>query len=250
MPQTFKPAANTIASVSLFAGAAVPFLALVTGTTMTGSPYNTKQFVPIDQPVPFSHKHHALELGIDCRYCHTSVEDSAIAGVPSTDVCMSCHSQIWTNSPNLDPVRKSYETGTRIQWNKVNDVPDFVYFNHSIHIARGISCNNCHGAVNKMELTWKGSKFQMAWCLECHEKPSNYLYETEDLKEGKISPREQVFALYRKLSAGAGLTETERKLAEGLPQVVPKDEVHASVAAMKERGINVTQLKDCYVCHH
>lgn len=250
MPQTFKPGANTIATLSLFAGAAVPFLALVTGTTMTGSPYNTKQFVPIDQPAPFSHKHHAYELGIDCRYCHVGVEESAKAGVPSTDVCMSCHSQIWTNSPNLEAVRKSWETGTRLQWNKVNNVPDFVYFNHSIHVDRGISCNNCHGAVNKMELTWKGSKFQMSWCLECHENPSKYLYATEEVKKGAVSPREQVFALYKKLSAGAPLTETERHLAEGLPQIVPKDEVHQGVAAMKERGLNVSQLKDCYVCHH
>jgi hypothetical protein len=250
MPQTFKPAANTIATLSLFGGAAVPFLALVTGTTMTGSPYNTKQFVPIDQPAPFSHRHHSYELGIDCRYCHVGVEQSAVAGVPSTDVCMSCHSQIWTNSPNLEAVRKSWETGTRLQWNKVNDVPDFVYFNHSIHVTRGISCNNCHGAINKMELTWKGNKFQMAWCLECHENPSQYLYATEEVKNGSISPREQVFALYKKLSAGSKLTHTERQLAEGLPQVVPADEVHEGVAAMKERGLNVSQLKDCWVCHH
>lgn len=250
MPQTFKPAANTIATASLFAGAAVPFLALVTGSTLTNSPYNTKQFVPLDQPAPFSHKHHAYELGIDCRFCHSSVEESAVAGVPSTDVCMTCHSQIWTNSPNLEAVRKSWETGTPIQWNKVNHVPDFVYFNHSIHVNRGISCNNCHGAVNKMELTWKGQSFKMAWCLQCHEDPSKYLYQTEEVKSGAVSPREQVFGLYRKLSAGQKLTEVEHKLAEGLPQVVPKDEVHEGVAAMKERGINVTQLKDCYVCHH
>lgn len=248
MAQLFKPAANTIATLSLFAGAVVPFALLWGGSALTSSPYNTKVDVPIDQPAPFSHKHHVYELGIDCRYCHVSVEDSAVAGVPSTDVCMSCHSQVWTNSPNLEAIRKSWETNTAIQWNKVNAVPDFVYFNHSIHIDRGISCNNCHGAVNDMEITWKGQAFRMAWCLECHENPDKFLYADHEHKG--MSPREQVFSLYKKLAAGEELNATEMMLAEGLPQLVPNDKVHEGVKLMEARGINRSQLKDCYVCHH
>ncbi|MCW5937357.1 MAG: cytochrome c3 family protein [Fimbriimonadaceae bacterium] len=249
MAQIFGPATNTIATASLFGGAALPFLLMFTGSGITNSPANTGVTVPLDQPAPFSHKHHAYELGIDCRFCHLSVEDSPNAGVPSTDVCMTCHSQIWTNSPNLEAVRKSYETGTAIQWNKVNAVPDFVYFNHSIHINRGVSCNNCHGAVNDMPITWKGQAFRMAWCLECHQEPQKYLYADATLAEG-ASPREQVFQLYRKLAAGDQLTDIERNLAKGLPQVVPADKVHEGVRLMKDRGINMTQLRDCYVCHH
>ncbi len=247
MPQIFGPAVNTIATVSLFAGAVVPFALLLTGSALTSSPYNTKVTVPLDQPAPFSHRHHAVELGIDCRFCHVSVEESAQAGVPSTDVCMTCHSQIWTNSPNLEAVRKSLETATPIEWNKVNAVPDFVYFNHSIHVARGISCNNCHGAVNDMHITWKGNAFRMAWCLTCHENPQNYMYADPG---SNLSPREQVFALYKKLAAGDKLTQVERQLADGLEQVMPADKVHEGYKLMNERGVNVSQLKDCYVCHH
>lgn len=248
MAQIFKPAMNTICTLSLLGGAAVPFLVLFTGSRITRSPYNTKVENPIDQPAPFSHKHHAIELGIDCRFCHTGVETNAQAGVPATDVCMTCHSQIWTNSPNLEAVRKSWEVNTPIQWNKVNAVPDFVYFNHSIHIARGINCNTCHGAVNKMPITWKGEAFRMAWCTDCHADPSKFMYKDE--KKPEETPRQQVFDFYKKLAAGDPLTPVEQKLAEGLPQEVPDDENHKGVALMKERGVDVAQLKDCYVCHH
>lgn len=248
MAQLFKPGANTLATLSLFAGAAAPFALFLTGSQITRSPYNTKVDVPLDQPVPFSHAHHALELGIDCRFCHWNVEEGAHATVPSTDVCMTCHSQIWTNSPLLDPVRTSYETNTPIQWNKVNAVPDFVYFNHSIHIAKGVNCNNCHGPVQKMHITWKGNALRMSWCLECHREPEKFLYKVEATPG--LTPREQVFALYKKLAAGAELTPVERQLANGLSQQAPKDKVHEGVELLKERKINKTQLMDCYVCHH
>ncbi|MBS1713127.1 MAG: cytochrome c3 family protein [Armatimonadetes bacterium] len=249
MAQLFKPAMNTICTASIFGGAALPFLLLFAGSRITRSPSNTKVDNPIDQPAPFSHKHHAFELGIDCRFCHTGVETEAHAGVPSTEVCMTCHSQIWTNSPNLEAIRKSWETDTPVQWNKVNTVPDFVYFDHSIHVNRGVVCNNCHGPVNQMPITWKGRDFRMMWCLECHEDPSKFLYKDEKAAPGS-TPREQVFNFYRKLAAGEELTASEKDLAEGLPQIVPSDKTHEGVAQMKERGVNVSQLKDCYVCHH
>lgn len=255
MGQLFKPGANTIATVSLFLGAAVPFLAIVTGSAISRSPYNTKVGDYIEQPIPFSHKHHAKELAIDCRFCHTSVETSATASVPASDVCMTCHSQVWPNSPLLEPLRKSYESGTPIQWNKVNSVPDFVYFNHSIHVAKGISCNNCHGQIQEMQITAKGQTFFMSWCLECHEKPQDYLYTTN--KEGdakQLSPRQQVFEVYRKVAAGELLDPVESKLARGLQQQVPDDATHAKFkndeVLIKERQIKKSQMTDCYTCHH
>ena len=168
MAQLFKPSANSIARVGIVALALGPAILLYAGSTISRSPFNTKVDVPLNQPVPFSHKHHTFELGIDCRYCHTSVETGKHAGIPATEVCMSCHSQIWTNSPLLEPIRKSYETGMPIEgvegtgWLQVNKVPEFVYFNHSIHIQKGVNCNQCHGPVQDMAITWKGRAFSMA----------------------------------------------------------------------------------------
>lgn len=125
-----------------------------------------------DQPVPFSHLHHAGELGIDCRYCHTSVETSARAGLPATHICMSCHSQLWTGAPMLAPIRQSLASGEPVKWRRVASVPDYVYFNHSIHIDRGVPCVSCHGRVDKMPLMARGKAFQMKFCLSCHRNPA------------------------------------------------------------------------------
>ena len=142
--QVFKPNANSIAHMTIIAIAVLPLTVGLALAALSRSPANTKVGVAKNQPVPFSHQHHNWELGIDCRYCHTSVEKSSYAGIPATETCMSCHSQIWTNSPLLEPIRQSYDTGVPIKWNKVNKVPDFVFFNHSIHINRGLNCNTCH----------------------------------------------------------------------------------------------------------
>jgi hypothetical protein len=125
--------------------------------------------------VPFSHKHHVGDDGIDCRYCHTSVEKSSFAGLPSTHVCMTCHSQLWNEAPLLAPVRRSLTAGRPLFWNRVNDLPDFVFFNHSIHVNKGVGCSTCHGAVDQMPLTWRTQTLYMKWCLECHRNPQNYL---------------------------------------------------------------------------
>lgn len=247
MAQLFGPAANSIATASLYAAAGIPLL-FVAGSQISRGPFNTKVGVPIDQPVPFSHKHHAKELAIDCRFCHVSVETSANAGIPSTEVCMTCHSQIWTNSPMIEPIRSSWATNQPVKWNLVNRAPDFVYFNHALHIAKGISCNTCHGAIHEMEITWKGQAFHMAWCLDCHRDPSKYMIEVSP--EKGLEPREQVFEVYRKISAGTPLSGAELKLLRGLPQRVPNDKTHSGVKLMEERGINYSQLMDCYVCHH
>jgi hypothetical protein len=132
--------------------------------------------------VPFSHQHHVSGLGIDCRYCHTSVETSSFAGIPPTKTCINCHSQIWTNAQLLEPVRASYRTGESLQWTRVNQLPDFVFFNHSIHVNKGVGCNTCHGPVDQMPLMYQQNSLQMEWCLECHRHP-----------ERNLRPRDQVF---------------------------------------------------------
>lgn len=249
MPNIFKPSSNTAAKLSLALGLVAPVLAIAIGSGLSRSPENTGQGFPLAQPVPFSHKHHAAELGIDCRYCHTSVESSAKAGIPSTDTCMSCHSQIWTNSPYLEPVRQSYEKGTPIKWTLVNKVPDFVQFNHGIHVSRGINCNNCHGAIQKMHITAKGKTLHMEWCLECHRAPEKFLYQ--DPKNPNLSPRQQVFNFYAKVQQNlnpATLTMPERNLLQGVEQKEGDPEVGKRL--VKELGVKKAQLMDCSVCHY
>ena len=146
------------------------------------SPYVTGQGVVRDQPVPFSHQHHVAGLGIDCRYCHTAVERSSFAGIPPTETCMNCHRQIWTNAELLEPVRASYANNTPIEWVRLNDLPDFVYFNHSVHVAKGVGCVTCHGPVDRMPLMFQHASLQMEWCLSCHRNPGP-----------NLRPREEVF---------------------------------------------------------
>jgi hypothetical protein len=207
------------------------------GSAVSRSSYATKVDVPLDQPVPFSHQHHVNELGIDCRYCHQSVEKSAWANVPPTHTCMSCHSQIWTNSPLLEPVRESYRTGEPIRWNKVNGVPHFVYFDHSIHIKRGVSCNVCHGPIQAMQITYKANPFWMKWCLDCHREPEKYVR------------KESVFDLYYKEQTGQPVTAEERALLDGKEYRRTPAELAEGRRLVKQYGINTKQLTDCWICH-
>ncbi len=141
-----------------------------------------------EQPVPFSHKHHSGELGIDCRYCHTQVENYATAGLPPTHTCMTCHSQIWTGSPMLAPVRDSLAKDEPLHWQRVNRLPDYVYFNHSIHIAKGVGCSSCHGAVDTMQLTYAAHSFRMEFCLSCHRAPQNFLRPVSEIYNMQWTP--------------------------------------------------------------
>ena len=175
MAQIFSRASNTHARVII---GSVIVLVIALGCTTYAvfwTPYTTYVGVPFSQPVPFSHKHHVGDDGIDCRYCHTSVEKSSFAGIPSTQICMTCHSQLWNQAPLLAPVRESFATNVPIQWNRVHDLPDFAYFDHSIHISKGVGCSTCHGELDKMPLTWKVNTLYMKWCLECHRAPENYV---------------------------------------------------------------------------
>ena len=182
MAQIFDRSSNALARMSLILTGLIVIALGVTLDQLQRSPWVTRQGQRADQPVPFSHKHHAGELGIDCRYCHTSVETSWNAGFPPTQTCMNCHSQIWALSPVLEPVRSSWHTGESIEWTKIYDLPDFVYFNHSIHIAKGIGCVSCHGRIDKMNLTAQQPSLHMEWCLECHRDPARY-----------VRPRSEVF---------------------------------------------------------
>jgi hypothetical protein len=184
MPQIFRRSTNAIARITILG--AIFVVAIVTWLLMVvfRSDYLTEVRVVRDQPVPFSHKHHVADDGIDCRYCHTSVEISSFAGLPATETCMTCHSQIWADSPMLEPVRASLQNNTPLRWTRVHDLPDFVYFDHSIHVNKGIGCSTCHGAVDEMPLMWRENTLLMEWCLACHREPEKY-----------VRPREAVFRM-------------------------------------------------------
>src|SRR5437667_3451498 len=170
MAQIFHRSTNFIARFSVFSALFLVGLALIAVLGVARSPYMTRQNFTREQPVQFSHKHHVADDGIDCRYCHTSVETSAVAGIPPTETCMTCHSQLWTNAEMLEPVRTSFQTGKSLEWTRVHDLPDFVYFNHSIHVNKGIGCSTCHGRVDKMPLMFKVNTLYMQWCVESHRE--------------------------------------------------------------------------------
>lgn len=215
MSQIFHPSTNTISRISIFG--AVFFLGglLWVLYIVNSSAYVTAEGVALPQPVPFSHKHHVSGLGIDCRYCHTTVEETAFAGVPPTETCMSCHSQIWADSPMLEPVRASFRSEQPIVWNRVHDLPSFVYFDHSIHVKKGVGCNTCHGRVDQMPLMWKAESLQMEWCLECHRAPERF-----------VRPRGEVFNM------------------EWQP---PADQL--SLGEKLVTDYKIRKLTDCSVCH-
>jgi hypothetical protein len=183
MSQIFHHSTNTLSKVSIFGALFLVAGALGVAVQLSRSPWVTQAGVAREQPVPFSHQHHVGGMGIDCRYCHTSVERSAVAGIPPTKTCMSCHSQVWSDSSTLEPVRESFRSGTSIQWTKVNDLPDFVYFNHSAHVNKGVGCTTCHGRVDRMPLMMQQASLLMEWCLECHRAPEKF-----------VRPKEHVFA--------------------------------------------------------
>ncbi len=213
--QIFHPSTNTISRVTIFG--AVFFLVglLWVLYAINDSHYVTAVGEAQPQPVPFSHKHHVSGIGIDCRYCHTSVENAAFAGIPPTETCMSCHSQIWASSEMLEPVRASLRDNQPIQWVRVHDLPSFVYFNHSIHIHKGMGCATCHGRVDQMPLMWKAETLTMSWCLDCHRAPEKY-----------VRPREAIFDMTWE--------PPDDQLAQGRQLV---------------EEYNIRSLTDCSVCH-
>ena len=205
MSQIFHHSTNTLSKLSIFGA-----LFLAAGTLwlileINRSPYVTQAGVAREQPVPFSHAHHVAGIGIDCRYCHASVEISATAGIPPTKTCMNCHSQIWSDSPTLEPVRESFRTEKSIEWVKVNDLPDFVYFNHSAHVNQGVGCTTCHGRVDRMPLMWQEASLTMEWCLDCHRQPERYLRPRDQVFNASYEPPADQLALGRSLAREYGI---------------------------------------------
>jgi len=229
--QIFHRSTNTISRATIFGAIFVVAVLLWAAAEIQRSPYVTYAGVARPQPAPFSHQHHVGGLGIDCRYCHTSVETSSFAGIPPTRTCMNCHSQIWIGAPMLEPVRESFRSGKSLVWNRVNDLPDFVYFNHSIHINKGVGCNTCHGPVDRMPLMYNYASLQMEWCLDCHRAPEKYL-----------RPRDQVFNMrYEEPSSDKPikLGETEYN-----------DQISLGRALVKEYKLRtVADITSCSTCH-
>jgi hypothetical protein len=229
--QIFHRSTNTISRATIFGAIFIVAVLLWAAIQFQRSPYVTYAEVARPQPAPFSHQHHVAGLGIDCRYCHTSVETSSFAGIPPTKTCMNCHSQIWTGAPMLEPVRESFRTGKSLVWNRVNDLPDFVYFNHSIHINKGVGCNTCHGPVDRMPLMYNFASLQMEWCLDCHRAPEKYL-----------RPREQVFNMrYEQPSSGKPIVVDGKSYTEQLS--LGTDLVH------KYNLRTVADITSCSTCH-
>ncbi|HXG63625.1 MAG TPA: cytochrome c3 family protein [Blastocatellia bacterium] len=181
MGQIFHPSTNTISKLSIFGAVFIVGGLLWAVLELNRSSWVTGAEVNRPQPVQFSHAHHAGGLGIDCRYCHTTAEVSSFAGIPPTKTCMNCHSQIWADSPYLAIVRESWKNNEPIEWTRVHDLPDFVYFNHSIHVAKGVGCATCHGRVDQMPLMRQVASLQMEWCLECHRNPAKFVRPKEEI---------------------------------------------------------------------
>jgi hypothetical protein len=215
MAQLFRPSSNTIAKVGIVAVVLLAASTLAIAYMIDRGPWITSVQVAPVQPVEFSHKHHVKDDGIDCRYCHTSVETSSFAGIPPTETCMTCHSQIWSNATVTAPIRESWASGKSIEWTRVHDLPDFVYFNHSIHINKGIGCSTCHGQVNEMPLTYKVNTLNMNWCLNCHRQPERY-----------IRPKSEVF---------------------NIDYQYPPDQLDLGKKLVAE--YHVHSLTDCVTCH-
>jgi hypothetical protein len=233
MAQIFHPSTNTIAKASIFGAVFVVLGVLWLTAEIVRSSYFTGVNDPVEQPVQFSHEHHVSGLGIDCRYCHVSVEDAAYAGMPATKTCMTCHSQIWTNAPLLEPVRASWRDDKPIQWNRVHDVPDFVQFNHGIHVQKGIGCYECHGNVAGMPLMWKANSLQMEWCLGCHREPEKH-----------IRPRDQVFVMAEWLPPnGQDRVEAGREL-------VKKYNVRSTPIGDPHHEKTPAPITNCSTCHY
>jgi hypothetical protein len=229
--QIFHRSANTLSKATIIGAVFLVGGLLWATIQFQRSPYVTYEKVARPQPVPFSHQHHVAGVGIDCRYCHTSVETSDFAGIPPTRTCMNCHSQIWAGAPMLEPVRESFRTGKSLVWNRVNDLPDFVYFDHSIHINKGVGCATCHGPVDRMPLMYNYASLQMEWCLDCHRSPDKYL-----------RPREQVFNMRYEQPSGQ-----KPMLLDGKTYT---DQRSLGVDLIKKYNLRtVADITSCSTCH-
>ncbi len=210
MAQIFPRALNYVSKASLLASVLLAAFVMWVSLIYTRSSYGSGAGLIEVQPIPFSHQHHVGLLGIDCRYCHTSVEKSSFAGLPPTKTCMNCHSQIWVGSEMLRPVRDSYKSGESLRWRRVNNLPGFVYFDHSIHVQKGVGCSSCHGQIDEMPFTFQASSLLMEWCLDCHRQPEMHLRPREEVLNMKYRPPADQAALGKRLMQEYGVRDAER----------------------------------------
>ncbi|MBI3653480.1 MAG: cytochrome c3 family protein [Acidobacteria bacterium] len=251
--QIFHASTNTIAKLSIFGGLflVVGLLFLIVG--IQRSSYVTQAGVAREQPIQFSHQHHVGGIGIDCRYCHTSVETAASAGIPPTKTCMNCHSQIWLSSPYLEPVRDSWKTNKPLQWNRVHDLPDFVYFNHSIHVAKGVGCSTCHGRVDRMPLMWQSASLQMEWCLECHRNPEKFIRPKSEVFTMEWPPNTTESAQTREEARVQNVPEQGMTQAPAKPDWDAKKGWHQDVDGKRlveeYKILKPNVLTSCSTCH-
>ena len=242
MSQIFHRSTNTLSRATIYGAVFVVAALGWVAYAVQGSPFTTYAGVRKPQPVPFSHQHHVTGLGIDCRYCHTSVETSSFAGIPPTKTCMNCHSQIWTNAGLLEPVRASYRSGESLQWTRVNQLPDFVYFNHSIHVTKGVGCNTCHGPVDLMPLMYQQESLQMEWCLGCHRDPGK-----------NLRPRDQVFNMRYQPPSDVnpismdGRTFTDQGTLGAY--LIQKYQVRVGTIKTADGQVGVSDITSCSTCH-
>lgn len=198
MAQVFPKSSNAASKASIVVGGVLTGAVGWATLNVNRTTYMTTEDLPIDQVVQFTHSHHVGTLGLDCRFCHTSVEDSSYAGIPPSKTCMGCHSVVWKDAPILEPIRASYRDDTSVEWRRVHDLPEFVYFNHSIHVNKGVGCESCHGRVDKMPLMWRENSLNMEWCLACHRAPEKFL-----------RPRDQITTMGWDPLTALGVTQAE-----------------------------------------
>jgi hypothetical protein len=245
MAQIFHRSANSLARMSILGGL---FILVTVGAMLAElqrSPYVTRQREARVQNPPFSHKHHVGGMGLDCRYCHTSVENSNFAGIPPTKTCMNCHAQIWTTQPMTEPVRESWRSGKSLVWERVHDLPDFVYFDHSIHINKGVGCQSCHGQVNEMPFMYMEHSLQMEWCLSCHRQPENYLRPKSVWVDGKEQENVIFSMKYTPPNAQNPVTV---KLASGMKTFT--NQIEMGNALKDEYKLRrVEDITSCNTCH-
>jgi len=210
MPHVFSPKMNILAKAMILGGVFSLVVLLWAGLAFTRSSYGTGIGMARVQTVPFSHQHHAGVLGIDCRYCHTSVETSPFAGIPPTKTCMNCHSQIWVGSEMLQPVRESYRSDEPLRWQRVYNLPGFVYFDHSIHVQKGVGCSTCHGRVDEMPFTYQVPSLLMEWCLNCHRHPEEQIRPREEVFNMRYEPPAEQLALGRRLVKEYNVLDPDR----------------------------------------
>ena len=255
MAQIFHRNSNALARVGLMI-AALSVIALgIALLLLERSPWVTRQGQTPPQPVPFSHKHHVEELGLQCQYCHVSVERSSYAGIPPTKICINCHSQIWINAQLLEPVRQSWATGKSLPWIKVDVLPDYVYFSHEIHVRKGVGCATCHGRVDQMQRVYAERSMQMEWCLDCHRNPSKYLRPTAEIYNMSWAPpssERPVWCAVGDEQSGVPTAESVKcvtaQTMQGAQQFTSQNELGKFLAAhYKIRTPN--ELSSCEVCH-